>query len=284
MTTPLVGSNNNYYGLIGDTWLAQTNRIYQLATGKMPNDIDYNNMLGGSVVYSSSVGGTAPTVNALNQDLNDIQTALGAMESSASGLEDIETRINIVLGLASVIEENPNITDVQRRNINEQINNALYEINEIAETQGYNNVPVLDGSLEAEGVYLSLFGGNSIDISDAFSSATPEALGLPRQGEAYVTSDNASELYEKIDNALTAVYNQQDRISTYSDDLVSAFGEIKDAAVASYSSSYAITPIVNSLNPSTISSSNNLVLNMGNISGNLRIDNSYYERIMSLLA
>jgi prefoldin subunit 5 len=283
MTLSINDSTSSYYAIMGDSYLAQSTRVYQLVTGQMPSDIDYSRLSDGYFVYSFSENSYNQTVNTLYQEADAIQTALGAMNEAGDGLERVKTRVEIIGGLASMIKTDASITDIQRAEINTQINNTLEEIQFIAQNQAFDGTPVLNGELQSDGVYLNLVGNNSIDITDAFNNVYPESLGLPHPGEAYVRSDNADSILENVGNALNILDNQTARISNYVEDLEKSFGDIK-SAIYSTSVFETMNQMV-SMFPSNEASYMNgdLYLTMGNIVHNISIDNSYYERIMGLL-
>jgi flagellin-like hook-associated protein FlgL len=283
MTLSFVNSINSYYSIMGDSYLAQTNRIFKLVTGKLPNDYNYDRIMDGSFIYHANETTMAGTVNMLYRQLQEVQSALGAMEQAYEGLEMVSTRLNIIDGLAEYYQENPDITDVKRENINEQINYTLAEIQNLASSTRYNNVPLLDGQLETAGLYLNLVGNNSIDITDAFRSVIPEDIGLPYPGEVYLYEDNVEDLREMVVDAQNRIDTQYNDINQYKEHLEKAFENI-GAAVYSTTVFQTLNTISN-LFPYNESETinNSLFLTMGNISQSVRVDNTYYERIMGLL-
>lgn len=277
---------SSYYPTVGDSWLAQSTRVFELATGKLPTSTinDSINALGSSA-YTFSFQQSNSTYAILNQQSEDIQVAVSAMETAGKGLELIKTRIGIMDGLAQVIQANPDIADYQRDNINEQINYVLDEIYEISQTYEFNGVPVLDGELAEDGVYVEIIADNSIDISTAFNPVDPESLGLPMQGEAFVRSSDVQDFFQQLSDAETQINNQLNDIVEYSKDLADSFEFVSDAlyqsALMQYSSfSAGIVGTINSFSQTD----NNLVLSMGNIVNTMRVNNNSYERMLDLLA
>ena len=284
MTIDLTGTSR-YYAVSGDSWLSQTNRILELATGSLPGNIDYENvMLPGKTTFSFSYQPQNMTLSTLQRQAEDIQLATSLMETAYSGLEQINTRINIMENLAKVIEDYPDMTDVQIKNINSQINYALDEIYQIAQDQKYENIGVLDGILEDIGIYLDLVGDNSINITGAFAEATPEALGLPRQGEAYVRSDNVEIFYEQLNDAQIQVQSQMAEIEIYGESLLNALGDVSSAMWAG-SMAELSNPNMTVLSSANAFSLNNdnMYLTLGNVSSNIMFDSKYYDRMLALL-
>src|SRR3989339_630158 len=134
---------SSYYPTVGDSWLAQTNRIYELVTGSLPiSAVNDSISTYGGATYSYSYQQSSSTVSVLNQQAEDIQVAVLAMESAGKGLELVKTRLGIMDGLAQVIQSYPDISVFQRNNINEQINYVLDEIYQISQTQQFDGVNV----------------------------------------------------------------------------------------------------------------------------------------------
>lgn len=284
MTISAIGSSNSYLSVIGDSWLAQTNRIYQLATGRLPYDSKYNNIIDGAVSFTPGANPSTITIQTLFKQSQDIQTAVNAMDSAYKGLEQVQTRIEIISDVATVIGENPDLTESQLQNLNNQINYALEEIYEISKTQSYDNTPLLDGMIQTEGYYLNIAGNKSIDITDAFNSVAPENLGLPRQGEAYVTSTNLSDLYDSLSNAYNSIEAQKNRIVGYQDHLSTAFEDLRTTILSASSSLGEFSMVSLLTTPTTPRNINNdLFLTMSNIGNNILINNSDYESIIKLL-
>lgn len=276
---------NPYYSTIGDSWLAQTNRIVELAIGRLPYDVSYEPLtLDGYLNYAFAYNNANNPLNILTQQSEDIQTAFNALNAAGTGLKQIDVRIDVLEGLAYTIQNDPDLTDTQIDSINEQINNTLQEINYIAKTQSYNNVPILDGEIEQMGVYVNIAGNNSIDITDAFNAATPEDLGLPRQGEAYVIPDNAVDFLEQVNNARSQVNKQLDKLNLYSESLVSSLETVRQAlyagSLASLNNPYGGIPgTMNNYNYV----GNNLYLTLGAVSNNVMFNNDFYDHLQALL-
>lgn len=277
---------SSYYPTVGDSWLAQTNRIFELATGSLPtNAVNDSISSFGGASYLLSYQQSNSTYSILNQQSEDIQVAILAMESAGKGLEMVKTRIGIMDGLAQVIQQNPDISDFQRSNINDQINYVLEEIYDLSQTQQFNEVSVLDGTLAEDGVYVEIVGDNGIDISTAFNSVDPEKLGLPRQGEAFVRPDNVQEFFQQLSNAETLVNNQLNDIVSYSKSLAESFEIVSDALYQSSLMDYSkfSAGIIGTVN-SFSQTDNGLSLSMGNVVNTMRVDTYSYEKMMSLLA
>lgn len=277
---------SSYYPTVGDSWLAQTNRIYELVTGSLPiSAVNDSISTYGGATYDYSYQQSSSTVSILNQQAEDIQVAVLAMESAGKGLELVKTRLGIMDGLAQVIQSYPDISDFQRNNINEQINYVLDEIHQISQTQQFNGVNVLDGELASDGVYVQIIGDNSIDITSVFSSIDPEKLGLPMRGEAFVRPDNVEAFYQQLSNAETMINSQLSDIVSYSKSLSDSYEIVTEALAQSSMMEYSSfsAGIIGGINYFS-QTDNGLVLSMGNIVNTMRVDNTYYERMMSLLA
>ncbi|MEW5820766.1 MAG: hypothetical protein AB1782_11285 [Cyanobacteriota bacterium] len=285
MSTSIVG-NPAYTSLIGNTWLATANRISQLVTGSIPIESAYNEpLVGGSVSFSFAYSSSNLTVNDLQRQVEDIQTGFSAMNASGTALNLISTRIDIMDGLAQQIKNNPDLTDNQINNINSQINFSLQEIYEIAQTYTYNGVPVLSGEIESLGVYIELTNNMSIDITKAFSSANPEDLGLPRQGEAYVNSSNVNDFLDQVSDARNTVENQISLIDSYSTDLYDALNVINDAIYDSnlFSLSTTSIPYSPGITKPYGYLNEDLYLTYNAISNNIIENNYYVDTILGLV-
>lgn len=282
MTTNFIGSTPGYQATIGNSTFAITNRIFELAQGDLPTDLTSENVSGGGLVYSFSAAGPNSSINKLYQQAEDIQFSLGALDKAAEDLEKVSTRLSIGKSLVNVLDQYKDLSDIQKENVAEQMNYVLGEIDQIAYSSNFQNVPLLDGKLEKNGTYLKL-SGEDIDLTKAFKSVTSESLDLPYPGEFSLNDLNIEELKSTMDAALTKVDDQIQLAKDYGDDLFDAFDKIKSAI---YSSSVLSTAQSsynpNSLNPSS-ASNGNLVLTMGYLYGNISYDNSFYNNIDNLL-
>ena len=287
MALDFIGNPNNFNITTGDSLLAQNSRIYQLVTGKLPPNIPTKNLSNGAITYPSSPSNVNNTSASLYGDAEDIQNSIGALKEARQGLEMVMTRINVISELAAVIDKYPDMSYTQRTNINDQINFALNEIDDIGKTQKFSDTYLLDGTIEQNGAIVKLTNRETIDLTEAFKEVSPEKLGLPRQGEAFVRSDNLDGFYEQLSKAVENVQKRVDTIDSLESTLFDQFEIIKNTIYDTQNSiekNNVFTPS-NALgsNFSSLKYGGDLYLTMGGIQSSIMKDNDFYQRILTLL-
>lgn len=282
-----VSNYGSYYSTVGDSYVAQTNRILQLVSDTQPVDYQYDDMSYiGQVNYTMlSASEGLNSLRSYYQQSEDIQFSINAMQEAGDALEQISTRLDIMEGLAGVIEQNQNLSDVQKEGIQEQINFALGEINQIAETTAFENIPLLNGALEETKVYLELTNNNSIDLTEAFNEVTTRALELPDPGYAYVATNTVEDFLESVGDAKDKVDTQLNNIDSYSSHLVGALGDVNgaimDGSMLSMFSS-AGSAMINYDSHQIFD--NQLQILLGPVTQSVSFNKTYTERVLDLIS
>lgn len=283
MTTSLSSSNTNYSAVVGNSSFAINNRIYKLVNGELPKNLNMNNIQNGRAIYSFGAESPNLSINKLYQQAEDIQFSLGALDKTTEELDKVSTRLLIGKSLTEILRDNKELTNLQKENIEDQMNYLMGELDQIAYTANFQNVPLLDGTLEENGAFLNLSGNNSTDLTQAFQATTTEAFELPYPGEFTLTSLNLDEFERSLNTAIGRVDRQKALAEEFGETLFEAFDDISAAIYSSDALSGATTKASQFSLYSSHNSNGNLVMSMGYLSSNITFDNNNYDNIMRLL-
>lgn len=171
--------------------------LEQLASGKRINSAKDD------PASSALVSGLQNKVRGLNQANRNISYGSGALQAASGALSQQSEQLQRLRELA-VQASNGALSDSDRRNLQEEFDQGVQQIDSIARNTSFGNTKLLDGSFSAD-IQSGTEKGQTSSV--AIGSSTANALGINTAGIS--TQDSAQNALDKIDSALSQINSLQ---------------------------------------------------------------------------
>ncbi|WP_027709703.1 flagellin [Zooshikella ganghwensis] len=165
--------NTNLLSLIAQRNLNQTQQAQATALERLSSGLRINNAsddaagLAISIRFGTQISSTATAIRNANDGISLTQTAEGALSSITTNLQRIRE-----LALQS---SNGSNTSLDRDSLNEEVQQLIDEIQDVANNTTFNGKPLLNGSLSKTNFQVGTNLGETIPVS--ISAITPDRLG-----------------------------------------------------------------------------------------------------------
>lgn len=171
-------------------------------------------------------------IRGMNQARRNAQDGISLLQTAEGNLNETHDILHRIRELV-VQAANGTNSDTEREAIQSEINQLKAEIDRIAGSAGFNNIKLLDGSLQEgkEGLNLQI-GANAGDTMKIYiNNMNCEALGIKDLTVAGSSTTEISGWLDKVDKAIGSVSLQRASLGTYQNALERRIDYLENASL-----------------------------------------------------
>jgi flagellin len=154
-------------------------------------------------------------VQGLDQAQRNAQDAISMMQTAEGGLNETQNILQRMRELA-VQGANDTLTEADRQNIKDELNQLSSEIDRISSGTEFNTIKLLDGgTISSTGLTFQIGANAGQVISLSINTASASTLTVGGSSLSVDTAANASTTISNIDTALAAISTSRGKIGAY---------------------------------------------------------------------
>ena len=154
-------------------------------------------------------------VQGLDQAQRNAQDAISMMQTAEGGLNETQNILQRMRELA-VQGANDTLTEADRQNIKDELNQLSSEIDRISSGTEFNTIKLLDGgTISSTGLTFQIGANAGQVISLSINTASSSTLTVGGSSQSVDTAPNASTTISNIDTALAAISTSRGKIGAY---------------------------------------------------------------------